>query len=148
MPRPVKWRRVEYIPKSNYFAPCPIGKGGCLEGFEEVQLKIEELEAMRLKDIEELTQEECAVRMQISRQTFQNIVDEARKKVVTALIENKAIAIGGGHYTKNVCNFKCISCGNEMITTYEERGPVCNHCGSNKVICNKKKCITQCERIL
>lgn len=146
MPRPVKWRRVENIPENKYFAPCPKGKCRCFEGIEEVQLKIEELEAMRLKDIEELTQEECSVRMQISRQTFQNIIDEARKKVVTALMENRAITIGGGHYTKNVCNFKCISCGNETITTYEEHRPVCHHCGSNKIVCNKKQCITHCER--
>jgi len=146
MSRPVKWRRVEYIPENKYFVPCPKGACDCFEGIEEVQLKIEELEAMRLKDIEELNQEECAVRMQISRQTFQNIIDEARKKVVTALIENRAIIIGGGHYTKNICNLKCISCGNETKTTYEERGLVCNHCGSNSVVCNKKQCITQCER--
>jgi len=147
MPRPVKWRRVEYIPENRYFAPCPKGKCGCcFEEIEEVQIKIEELEAMRFKDIEGLTQEECAVRMQISRQTFQNVIDEARKKVVTALIGNRAITIGGGHYTKNVCNYKCISCGNETKITYEEHGPVCDHCGSNRVVCNKKQCYTQCER--
>ena len=145
MPRPVKWRRVEYIPEHRYFAPCLKGKCACFEGMEEVQLKIEELEAMRLKDIEELSQEECAVRMQISRQTFKNIIDEARKKVVTALIENRAITIGGGHYTRNVCNFKCRSCGNETMITFEEQGRVCKHCGSEEVICNKKRCITQCE---
>ncbi|WP_407306930.1 DUF134 domain-containing protein [Desulfosporosinus sp. SB140] len=146
MPRPVKWRRVEYIPENKYFAPCPKGKCDRLEGIEEVQLKIEELEAMRLKDIEELSQEECAARMQISRQTFQNIIDEARKKVAGALIENRAITIGGGHYTKNVCNFRCISCGNEMNTTYEEQGPVCQYCGSHKIVCNKQQCITECEK--
>ncbi|TGE31871.1 DUF134 domain-containing protein [Desulfosporosinus sp. Sb-LF] len=146
MPRPVKWRRVESIPENKYFAPCPKGKCACLEGIQEVQLKIEELEAMRLKDIEGLTQEECAGRMQISRQTFQNIIDEARKKVATALIENRAITVGGGHYTKNVCNFKCSSCGNETMITFEERGRVCKHCGSNEVVCNRKQCNTECER--
>lgn len=146
MPRPVKWRRVEYIPENKYFAPCPKGKCGCPEGLGEVQLKIEELEAMRLKDIEKLNQEECAARMQISRQTFQNIIDEARKKVVTALVGNQAITIGGGHYTKNICEFKCSACGNETTTTYEEQGRVCKHCGSDKVVCNKKHCGSQCER--
>ncbi len=43
-------------------------------------MKVEELEAMRLKDIENLTQQECADLMGISRQTFQNIIDNARKK--------------------------------------------------------------------
>ncbi|WP_088228869.1 DUF134 domain-containing protein [Desulfosporosinus sp. FKB] len=152
MPRPVKWRRVEHIPENKFFAPCPKGKCACLEGGEQsqlkqIQLKIEELEAMRLKDIEELSQEECAVRMQISRQTFQNIIDEARRKVVKALMDNRAIRIEGGHYTKNVCYFKCRSCGNEMTVTYEERGLICQHCGSNKVECDKKQCCqTPCEK--
>ncbi|AFM43104.1 putative DNA-binding protein [Desulfosporosinus acidiphilus SJ4] len=147
MPRPVKWRRVEYIPENKMFAPCSKGKCPCLDGVQEVQLKIEELEAMRLKDMEELSQEECAVRMQISRQTFQNIIDEARKKVVRALLENKAITIGGGHYTKNVCYLKCSACGTEMMATYEERGLVCQHCGSDRVECNKKQCCqTSCEK--
>ena len=145
MPRPVKWRRVEYIPENKYFAPCPKGKCGCFEEIQEVQLKVEELEAMRLKDIEGLTQEDCAVKMQVSRQTFQNIIDEARRKVVTALIEDKAISVGGGHYTKNVCNFKCLSCGDETMTTFEERGRMCKHCGSEEVFCIKKKCIIKCE---
>ena len=129
MTRPVKWRRVEYIHENKYFAPCPKGKGGCFEGLQEVQLKVEELEAMRLKDIEELSQEDCASRMQISRQTFQNIIVEARKKVVTALMENRALTIGGGHYTKNVCNLKCISCGNIPSHVYTSDGsPICEDC--------------------
>jgi len=147
MPRPVKWRRVEYIPENRSFVPRPMEKCACFEGIQEVQLKIEELEAMRLKDIEELNQEECALRMQISRQTFQNILDGARKKVVTALIENKAIKISGGHYTKNICNLKCITCGNETKITYEENNLVCHHCGSNRVVCNEKHCITQCDKL-
>lgn len=145
MPRPVKWRRVEYVPENKYFAPCPRGNCARFEEIPQVQLKVEELEALRLKDIEGLTQEECAERMQVSRQTFQNIIDEARKKVATALIEDKAISVGGGHYTKNVCKFKCLSCGDESVMTFEERQGTCQHCGSHNVVCNKKRCITDCE---
>lgn len=54
MPRPSKPRRVECIPKDTYFVP--LGKSKCK--LEEVILKIEELEAMRLKEIEGLNQEE------------------------------------------------------------------------------------------
>ena len=83
MPRPTKFRKVEFFPDSTYFVPW--GKPKC--EIEEIVLKLEELEAMRLKDIEELNQEECAERMQISRQTFQNIIDSARKKTAMALTE-------------------------------------------------------------
>lgn len=77
MPRPTKFRRVEFFPEDNYFVPWG-GKPKC--EIHEVVLKVEELEAMRLKDIEDLNQEQCAEKMEISRQTFQNIIDRARKK--------------------------------------------------------------------
>jgi predicted DNA-binding protein (UPF0251 family) len=94
MPRPIKLRRVECIPMDTYFVP--LGKPKCK--LEEVILKVEELEAMRLKEIEVLNQEECADRMQVSRQTFQLIIDEARMKIAVALSEGKAININGGNY--------------------------------------------------
>jgi predicted DNA-binding protein (UPF0251 family) len=76
MPRPVKCRRVEFFPENTYF--MPLGKRKC--EVEEITLKIEELEAMRLKDIEGLSQEECAERMQVSRQTFQNNHRQCKKE--------------------------------------------------------------------
>ncbi|ADY55724.1 UPF0251 protein [Syntrophobotulus glycolicus DSM 8271] len=138
MPRPVKWRKVEYIPNNTYFVPCP--KGSCREysDVNEVQIKIEELEAMRLKDIEELSQEECAEKMEVSRQTFQNIIDEARKKVVFALVEGKAISIGGGRYTKKICRLKCLNCGKEFEASFEEDQQKCINCGSAELSCFKK----------
>ncbi len=43
-----------------------------MTNLEEITLKVEELEAMRLKDIENLHQIECAKLMNISRQNFSN----------------------------------------------------------------------------
>ncbi len=77
MARPTKYRTVEFFPEGNYFVP--LGKKEC--ELEEVELKVEELEAIRLKDIEGLTQEECAKKMEISRQTFQNIIESGRRKL-------------------------------------------------------------------
>lgn len=143
MSRPVKWRKVEYIPQNIFFAPCP--KRSC-QKWDEINLKVEELEAMRLKDVEGLLQEECAERMQISRQTFQNIIDEARKKVTLALIENKAISVGGGTYTKNVCNLTCLACGENTPIPFEQPEKVCKHCGSHDLVCNKKMgCRVNCD---
>ena len=118
MPRPIKPRRVECIPKDTYFVPLGIPK--CK--LEEVILKIEELEAMRLKEIEGLNQEECANKMQISRQTFQLIIDEARMKVAVALCEGKAININGGNYISCHYVFCCFGCekGNIMIKELED----------------------------
>jgi predicted DNA-binding protein (UPF0251 family)/DNA-directed RNA polymerase subunit RPC12/RpoP len=135
MARPIKCRRVEFFPEDTYF--IPLGKRKC--DVEEIILKVEELEAMRLKDIEGLTQEECAGRMQISRQTFQNIIDSARKKVATALTQGKAIHISGGNYISDLCQFKCLNCGEAYDLKYEHHKHTCPNCGSNEVTCKKKK---------
>jgi predicted DNA-binding protein (UPF0251 family) len=144
MPRPTKFRNVEFFPDSTYFVPW--GKPKC--EIEEIVLKLEELEAMRLKDIEDLNQEECAERMQISRQTFQNIIDSARKKTAIALTEGKAIKISGGHYTTNSCRYKCRDCGEVYPVNYEQDKNLCPKCGSTKVICEKKAdfCNNWCRR--
>ena len=135
MARPIKCRRVEFFPEDTYF--IPLDKKRC--EVEEIILKVEELEAMRLKDIEGLTQEECAERMEISRQTFQNIIDSARKKVATALTQGSAIHITGGNYTSDLCQFKCSNCGGAYDLNYERDKHICPHCGSDEVVCEKKK---------
>jgi len=94
MAREPKCRRVEAIPKVSLFKPA--GKPhACLE---EVVIKLEELEAIRLKDLLGLEQEEGAERMGVSRPTFQRILMEGRSKVAGALIEGQAIRIEGGNY--------------------------------------------------
>jgi len=131
MPRPVKWRRVELTPKEKYFTPG--GKAECAP--EEVVLKIEELEAMRLKDIEGLNQEQCAQRMNISRQTFQLIIDRARNKTAHALVEGKAIRIRGGNYTMNICRYRCTECGSLFDEPFEKQKIKCPRCTSEDVTC-------------
>lgn len=135
MARPTKFRKVEFLPEDTYFVPWE--KPKC--EIQEVNLKVEELEAMRLKDIEELTQEECAEKMQVSRQTFQNIINSARKKIAIALTEGNAIRISGGNYKMRYCNFICSCCGNLYEINYEQDKYICPTCGSDKVICNRKK---------
>ncbi|WP_333887270.1 DUF134 domain-containing protein [Clostridium sp.] len=143
MARPIKFRKVEFFPKNTYFVPW--GKAKCK--ISEIVLKVEELEAMRLKDIEELNQEECAGKMQVSRQTFQNIIDSARKKVAIALTQGNAIRISGGNYTTNFCKFKCFDCGELYEVNYEQDRFSCPVCGSRRVLCSKKSdfCTKWCK---
>ena len=75
--RPTKWRKVEFIPNIQYFAPSDIDTASLQENI----LRIEELEAIRLKDLEGMEQEECADKMEVSRQTFQRILNAAREKI-------------------------------------------------------------------
>jgi len=83
MPRPRKKRCIKGRPKYKKYGP----KGE--PGLEELILKLEEFESIRLMDVEDLTQEECASKMNIGRSTFQRIYKNARKKVAESIINNK-----------------------------------------------------------
>ena len=63
---------------------------------EEINLTLDELEAIRLADFEGLYQEDAARRMDISRQTFGNIINSAHKKIADVLLHAKALKIAGG----------------------------------------------------
>ena len=89
MPRPCKHRNISGQFSCDYFKPRGIG----LHFLDEVELAPDELEALRLADYEGMYQADAAEKMKISRQTFGNIVESARKKVADALIHGKAIRI-------------------------------------------------------
>jgi len=60
---------------------------------EIVELTTEEAEALRLRNIKDLEQEEAAKKMNTSQSTFQRVLSSAYKKITEALIEGKAIKI-------------------------------------------------------
>jgi len=91
------------MPGVNYFKPAGIP----LRFLAEVIISIEEAEALRLKDIEDLDQEQCAQRMNISRATFQRILESVRKKTSDALLNGKAIRIEGGNFEIASFRFQC-----------------------------------------
>jgi uncharacterized protein len=92
MARPCRCRKIRCNPDSNYFKP----RGIPLDALEEVNLTLDELEAVRLADYDGLYQEEAATKMNISRQTFGNIVNSAHKKIADVLLHAKALRIEGG----------------------------------------------------
>ncbi len=94
MVRPRLCRRVRGNPEVTYFKP----RGIPLTQLEEIVLVVEEFEALRLKDLEELEQEECAKKMNISQPTFHRLLIQARRKVSEAIIKGRAIKIEGGNY--------------------------------------------------
>ncbi len=134
MARPKKFRRVAQFPKENYFVPYGVPR--CQ--LEETNISVEELEAMRLKDVESLSQEECAELMGVSRQTFQLIIESGRAKLTSALLEGKAISIKGGHYTTEQCKFVCLECGHSYEIDFKQDHQMCPKCGSVQVRCQKK----------
>ena len=93
MPRPCRCRRIRCKPDTNYFKP----RGIPLDVLEEINLTLDELEAIRLADLGELYQEDAAKKMNVSRQTFGNIINSAHKKIADALLNAKALKIEGGN---------------------------------------------------
>lgn len=63
---------------------------------EEVKLSVDELETIRLADLEGLKQEKAGTRMKIFRQTFGRIIEKARHIVADAIVNGKALKIEGG----------------------------------------------------
>jgi len=114
MPRPVKCRRVASLPETTYFKPAGIP----MRALEEVNISVEEAEAIRLKDLEGLEQEKCAEKMSISRPTFQRVLESARKKLADALLHGKAISISGGNFELAMSRFRCIE-GHEWSLSFE-----------------------------
>ena len=94
MVRPRLCRRVGFNPNITYFKP----RGIPLKDLKEIILAIDEYEAVRLKDLEGLEQEECAKKMNVSQPTFHRLILSARKKIADAIINGKAIKIEGGNF--------------------------------------------------
>ncbi|OGP67531.1 MAG: hypothetical protein A2W27_02405 [Deltaproteobacteria bacterium RBG_16_44_11] len=92
MPRPKCCRHICGVPDKNYFKP----RGIPASLLEEIVLSLDEFEAIRLADYEQLYQEEAASRMNISRQTFGRIIEAAHKKIADVLMNGKALKIEGG----------------------------------------------------
>ena len=129
MPRKKRNRRIQ-VP--------PVIKGMSVFGVRgrksnEVLLLLEEYEAIRLLDYQNLTQEEAAVHMDISRPTLTRIYEEARNKVATAFVEGRDIIFRGGdiYFDKNW--YKCNSC-QASFNQYTDDDVVCPVCSSKDII--------------
>jgi predicted DNA-binding protein (UPF0251 family) len=126
MPRPLICRRVSGCPRSEYFKPAGIP----LSGLEEVRLTRDELEALRLADLEGLYQAEAAAKMGVSRQTFGNIVGSARHKVADVLVNGRALRIQGGVIQMMGRTFTCTSCQQQWKVAFGTGRPQsCPQCG-------------------
>lgn len=94
MPRPRNCRRIALLPQSNYFKP----RGIPLSALGQIVLTVDEVEAIRLADMEGMYQADAAEKMGISRQTFGRIIESAHKKIAEALVQSKALKIEGGQF--------------------------------------------------
>lgn len=100
---------------------------------EAVNLSVEELEALRLADIEGQYHEDAAERMEISRATFHRVLKEAHRKVAVALVEGRALGIEGGDY--------CLSGKTRVLECVE-----CGHCWEEPFGNGVKTCEAECPK--
>ena len=94
MPRPRRIRRIFFNPRITYFKPA----GVVLKDLQESILTKEELEVIRLVDLENVEQNKAGKKMKISQPTLSRLLKSARRKVADALINAKAIKIQGGNF--------------------------------------------------
>ncbi len=94
MPRPRNLRRIGSRPEVTYFKPA----GVRMMDLEEINLKIDEWESIRLTDFLEMEQTEASKKMGISQPTFHRLLKLARKKLTEAIIKGKAICVEGGNF--------------------------------------------------
>ncbi len=128
MSRNKKLRHIGYPPLAVYYKP----QGMPMYALEQVNLHLEEYEAIRLADYESLKHEEAAERMEVSRPTFTRILESAHKKIADALINGKAIRIEGGNFILERTRYYCKDCGFTWITQREAEE--CPTCKSDEII--------------
>ena len=89
--RPKQCRRIQHALSASHFAP------DCRHRGESIEMGLDELEALRLTDLEGLYQVDAAQMMNVSRQTLGRILRSAHQKVADSLINSKILNIHGGN---------------------------------------------------
>lgn len=108
MSRPRKIRQVQFPPRYNSFKPCGIPS----QELTRIELTLDEYEALRLVDEQQLDHETTAAIMQVSRPTVTRLVETARKKVAQMLVRGGMLVIQGGDYRLNGHLYHCPKCRN------------------------------------
>lgn len=131
MPRPCCCRRIAGQPACILFKPAGIPAAS----LQEIALTLDELEAMRLADLEGLYQEQAAEKMKVSRPTFGRIVESARRKVTEALVKGFLLRIEGGVVMiDTVRTFKCHDCQHKWQLPHGTGRPTeCPACKSRNI---------------
>ena len=128
MPNRRRYRRIDGPPRMEGYKPF----GVPMRQLESVVMSIEEYEALRLADYENLTHEEAAKKMNISRPTFTRLYDKARKNVAKAFVEGKAILMHGGIFISGEYWYRCNSCHETIVSPTPEEN--CEKCKSDDIV--------------
>jgi len=112
-----------------------------------VVMQLEEYEAIRLMDYENLTHEQAAEKMGVSRPTVTRIYEQARKKLATALVEGRSFLIEGGEIQLSGVHFYCEACQAKFSRSVQDSQiTACPQCGSQRVISLSECFMRGCRR--
>jgi len=130
MPRP-KSRRLIHTPPL-YAGFKPMGVKG--RDLSDLEMSLDEFEALRLADYEGLSQEDAALEMDISRSTFSRLIESARRKSSEFFIQGRRLVIEGGpvHFKENLV--RCRECGSVMSARMGKPPESCSRCGSEDLV--------------
>ena len=129
MARPIHYRKVQIPPRVKGFVPI-----GYYSGVSEpIVLQIEEFEAIRLLDYENLSQSGAASYMEISRPTLTRIYERARRKIAASLTEVHPLTIEGGKVIYQGDWYECPGCSSRFNNPTGEPVCCCPLCASDRV---------------
>lgn len=141
MARPTKPRSIRKFPAATTFQPSKSGSPDTV-----MEIGFDEFEAMRLSDVEHMSQEEVAQMMNVSRQSIQLMLQTAREKLTRALLDGQTISIGGGHVQIYHCPLVCQKCQYAFTKEATELPRVCPECGSDQIGCSSDDfCALHCQ---
>lgn len=99
-----------------------------------VILLYEEYEALRLCDYDQMNHHRASVEMEVSRPTFTRIYAQARRKIATAFVEGRPMAIEGGKVYFDSDWYHCHACLCHFNNPEREvKIEQCPLCGSQKI---------------
>lgn len=125
----MKCRAIAQDPEHREFGPFCAGKRDA----EPLVMSFDEFEAIRLADVEGLYQEEAARQVQVSRQTFGNILASARRKLGEMLVLGRMLNVKGGNImvSQEERAFGCAACGHQWSLPFGVARPAeCPSCSS------------------
>jgi predicted DNA-binding protein (UPF0251 family)/predicted Fe-Mo cluster-binding NifX family protein len=129
MPRPFKNRKINGFFNSDCFKP----NGIPMSMLAGIELSVDELEALRLADLENMYHNDAAEKMGVSRQTFGNIIKRARQKAADAIVNAKALRIVSHGFSYSDAMRQCRNC--DLIWRDVRRGqlqcPICRSSDNN-----------------
>ncbi|MDA3850357.1 MAG: DUF134 domain-containing protein [Spirochaetaceae bacterium] len=130
MPRPKRQRMILSPPLYDCFKP----QGVPAKNLREILLELDELEALRLADVEGMDHVDAAEKMDISRSTFTRLIDQARGKSAEFLVNGGVLKVLGGPVHFRETRIRCRSCGNRFREELLGAPGNCPRCGSEDLV--------------